>query len=584
MPKKPDFSGYVTRNNVRCTDGRVIMANAFSKNDGKTVPLVWAHGHNDIDNILGHMVLENRADGVYGYAYFNSTDNATKAKEYVSHGDITGLSIWADQLNEMQSHVKEGEIREVSLVFAGANPGAYVDNVMSHGVVDDESAIIWFGAEATIDNKMLSHASEEPKSKEEDKSSDEPTIFNGKKTVADVIDSMTEEQKAVAFGLAEAMLMEGEDDDEDDEDEDKKGAKRVNGNKNVVKHNAFEGGYSAAIDEKNVISHELQVQIIDDAKRYGSMKESCIQHGITNVDYLFPEAKADSPVPVWYSRPMEWVSTVMAEVSRSPFSRIKSIFADITEDDARAKGYIKGKLKKEEVFSLLKRATTPTTVYKKQRMDRDDVIDITDFDVLNWLKSEMRVMLDEELARAFLFGDGRLTSSDDKINEQNIRPIVSDDDFYSIKTSYSVSEGADYKEKADAIVEAFTLARTDYKGSGNPSLFVDESFLTIFSLAQDKNGRYIYDTVDSIATKLRVNKIVSVPVIENYKGKNEGKLMGVMVNLRDYRVGADKGGAVNMFDDFDLDYNAMKYLIETRCSGALVVPKSAIVLEELTSA
>lgn len=580
IPKKEsyDFGGYATRSNVRCSDGRIIMHGAFDSDDGKKVPLVWSHAHADIDNIIGHALLERRDDGMYAYAKFNNTENGLKAKELVSNGDITNLSIFANELSEnARGCVAHGAIREVSLVYAGANPMAFIDNVLVHGEEDDSAAIIYFGADCKIQNDAaLSHSADSDD--KNDKKKESPNVFNGSKTAADVIESMTDEQKAVCFGLAQEML----DLNKKDEDDDKKGEKDMPAPKGNIVHNAFEGTYSGADVGNNYLSHEDQLAIINDAKKYGSMKTSCLEHGITNVEYLFPEAKADSPTPIWYSRRMEWVDIVLNGVSRSPFSRIKSQFADITADEARAKGYTKGKRKVEEVFSLLKRTTGPTTIYKKQKMDRDDVIDITEFDVINWIKSEMRVMLDEEVARAALFGDGRLGSSDDKIDEQCIRPVITDDDFYTIKTKYTVAAGDDYKKKADKIVEALTIARREYKGSGDPIAFVNEDLITIMTLAQDLNGRYIYESPETIARKLRVNKLVPVPVMEGLVGKNNGQIQALMLNLRDYRVGADRGGAVNMFDDFDIDYNQQKYLIETRCSGALTVPKSAIVLEEVT--
>jgi len=556
--KTYDFSGWATRNNLRCSDGRTIMKDAFKHNDGQTVPLVWNHQHNDPLNVLGHALLENRDEGVYAYCKFNETESGKNAKLLVEHGDVSALSIYANRLKQQGSNVIHGDIREVSLVLAGANPGAFIDSVMSHGEESDDEAIIYTGEDIS-----LSHADK--------KSEDEETI-------ADVFNTLTEKQKTVVYALIGQALEEKEESEDNNDNDGSKG-----GNK-TMKHNVFDNEY----DKNDILSHSDMEAIFADAKRYGSLKDSVLAHGITQIDYLFPDAKNVTDTPHFIQRDMGWVQKVMNSVHRTPFSRIKSVLADITEDDARAKGYIKGKQKKDEVFTLLKRTTTPTTIYKKQKLDRDDVVDITDFDVVAWLKSEMRMMLDEEIARAILVGDGRLSSSDDKINEQNIRPIWKDDDLYTIKAPVEVASNATSDQKAKEFIRTVIKARKNYKGSGEPTLYTTEDVLTDCLLMEDATGRVIYDSVDKLATALRVKEIVTVPVMEGLsRTDSEGNtlnLMGLIVNLADYNVGADKGGAVNMFDDFDIDYNAQKYLIETRCSGALIKPYSAIALEMKTTA
>lgn len=551
--KTYDFSGWATRNNLRCSDGRTIMKDAFKHNDGQTVPLVWNHQHNDPINVLGHALLENRDEGVYAYCKFNETESGKNAKILVKNGDVSALSIYANQIKQQGSNVIHGDIREVSLVLAGANPGAFIDSVMSHGEYSDEEAIIYTG-----ENISLFHADE--------KSEDE-------ETVADVFNTLTEKQKTVVYALIGQALEEKEESEDNDDDNNFKG-----GNK-TMKHNLFDNEDT----KKDILSHSDLEAIFADAKRYGSLKDSVLAHGIEQIDYLFPDAKNVTDTPQFIQRDMGWVQKVMKSVHHTPFSRIKSVLADITEDDARAKGYIKGKQKKDEVFTLLKRTTTPTTIYKKQKMDRDDIIDITDFDVVAWLKSEMRMMLDEEIARAILVGDGRLSSSDDKINEQNIRPIWKDDDLYTIKAPVEVASNATSDQKAKAFIRAAIKARKNYKGSGEPTLYTTEDVLTDCLLMEDTTGRIIYDSVAKLATALRVKEIVTVPVMENQtrtdSENNTLSLMGLIVNLADYNVGVDKGGSINMFDDFDIDYNAQKYLIETRCSGALIKPYSAIALE-----
>lgn len=562
-----DFCGWATRNDLKCSDGRVIRKDAFKHNDGQKVPLVWNHQHNSQDEVLGHAILENREEGVYAYCSFNDSDSGKTAKILVQHGDIDALSIYANQLQQQGPNVMHGNIREVSLVLAGANPGAFIESVLKHDEESDEECIIYTG-----ENIDLAHADKEPEKKEDEKVDNKED-----KTIGEVFETLTEEQKTAVYAMLGQALKHGdekEDPETNNNDEED----------NTMKHNLFD---DETKKDENVLSHDAMETIIADGKRYGSLKESFLAHaqeyGIENIDYLFPEAKSLNTPPDFIKREMGWVQKVMSGTHHTPFSRIKSMFADITEDEARAKGYIKGKLKKEEVFSLLKRTTTPTTIYKKQKLDRDDVIDITDFDVVAWLKSEMRMMLDEEIARAILVGDGRLASSDDKINESNIRPIWKDEDLYNIKSTIEVDASATADQKAKAFIRACIKSRKNYKGSGDPTLYTTEDVVTDCLLLEDLNGRVIYDTMEKLRTALRVKEIVTVPVMEGLtRTTTEGdtlNLMGIIVNLADYNVGADKGGAINMFDDFDIDYNQQKYLIETRCSGALIKPFSAISLE-----
>lgn len=564
MNKGYDFSGWATKNNILCSDGRTIRKDAFKDNDGKTVPLVWNHSHNDPNNVLGHCVLENRDEGVYTYGTFNDTEQGKNAKSLVEHGDVTALSIWANKLKQNRGDVLHGDIKEVSLVLAGANIGACIDSVIRHGEESEEEAVIYSGEDI-----VLAHADTTTKSENKEEKKPMADTNANEKTVKDVFDTLNEEQKKVVYALiGQALESNGAEDDE----EEPEGGKEM-------KHNVFE---QDEMNGNDTLSHAEMETIIADGKRFGSMKESFLAHaeeyGIKSIDYLFPEPKTLNNPPEFIKRDMGWVSKVMGTVHHTPFSRIKSMFADITEDEARAKGYIKGKLKKEEVFSLLKRTTTPTTIYKKQKMDRDDVIDITDFDVIAWLKSEMRMMLDEEIARAILIGDGRLASSDDKINESNIRPVVSDDDLYTIKSKVTVAANATGADKAKAFIDQVIRSRKEYKGSGNPTLFTTEDMVTECLLLEDKIGHKLYKTEAELATTMRVKEIVTVEAMEGLKDKNSKEVAGIVVNLADYNVGADKGGAVNMFDDFDIDYNQQKYLIETRCSGALVKPYSAITL------
>lgn len=573
MDKTFDFCGWATRNDLTCSDGRVIRRDAFKGNDGQKVPLVWSHQHSDVNDVLGHALLENREEGVYAYCKFNDTESGRTAKLLVQHGDVNALSIYANQLQQQGPNVMHGNIRELSLVLAAANPGAFIESVIKHGDESDEEGIIYTG-----ENIVLAHSEEEKETKTEDKQMN----TNEGKTIGQVFETLNEEQKNVVYAMIGKALEHSDDESKPENNEDEE--------ENTMKHNLFDNDTQK--QEENVLSHDAMQTIITDGKRFGSLKESFLAHadeyGIKDIEYLFPEAKSLNTPPDFIKRETGWVQKVMSGIHHTPFSRIKSMFADITEDEARAKGYIKGKLKKEEVFSLLKRTTTPTTIYKKQKLDRDDVIDITDFDVVAWLKSEMRMMLDEEIARAILVGDGRLASSDDKINESNIRPIWKDEDLYNIKSTIEVDAAATADQKAKAFIRACIKSRKNYKGSGTPTLYTTEDVLTDCLLLEDTTGRIIYDTEEKLRTALRVSSIVTVPVMEGLK-RDDGEgnsldLLGIIVNLSDYNVGADKGGAINMFDDFDIDYNQQKYLIETRCSGALIKPFSAITLEMKTKA
>lgn len=570
MGEEFDFAGWATRFNIKCSDGRTIRKDAFKSNDGQIVPLVWNHQHNEPDNVLGHALLEYRDEGMYAYGKFNDTESGKNAKLLVMHGDVNSLSIYANQLKQQGGDVYHGNIRELSLVLAGANPGALIESVICHGEDNDEEAIIYNDEESLYLSHAKDNNCESKKDKEEKKGGNLKMAdqANNEKTLAEVFDTLTEEQKTVVYALIGQAL------------EDQKNNKEEEEGNEEMKHNVFDN----ETNDENVLSHSEMQAIFSDAKRYGSLKDSVLAHGIEQIDYLFPDATNLNKTPEFISREMGWVQKVMGAVRHTPFSRIKSVFADITEDDARAKGYIKGKLKKDEVFSLLKRTTTPTTVYKKQKLDRDDAVDITDFDVVAWLKAEMRMMLDEEIARAILIGDGRLSSSDDKINEQNIRPIFNDADLYTVKAIVEFGEAATDDEKAKAFIRSVIKNRKHYKGSGEPTLYTTEDLVSDCLLLEDANGRVIYETIDKLKNALRVKDIVAVPVMEGAKGAKGGDLMGLLVNLNDYNVGADKGGAVNMFDDFDIDYNAQKYLIETRCSGALTKPYSAIAFETKAAA
>ena len=611
--KKYDFCGWATKNDIKCSDGRVIKHGAFKSNDGMIVPLVWNHKHDDPFNVLGHALLENRNEGVYAYCTFNETEQGVNAKALVNHGDVCALSIYANQLKQNGSDVIHGNIREVSLVLAGANPGATIESVIVHSDEDSDEAMYVicedglkdFLEHSDEDDTEIENTEEEKPMENEPIEKNEEVVEHADKTVQDVIDTMNEEQKKVLYALVGAALSGDEEDSKEDTKEDAD-----------VKHNIFDN----EVDEKkNTLSHADMQEIMKNAKRTGSLKQAvedfgiekleALQHddetptpkyGVENpygimgkaadanslgIDALFPDAKNYFNTPQWISRNMDWVSKFMNAASHSPFARVKTMFADITEDEARARGYIKGTLKKEEVFSLLKRVTEPQTIYKKQKLDRDDVIDIVDFDVVAWIKAEMRVMLNEEIARAALIGDGRISGADGKIDESHIRPIWTDADFFTIKTT--VVANADPDVQAKNFIRAAVKARKNYKGSGNPVLFTTEDMLTDMLLMEDTTGRVIYDTQEKLATALRVSSIVTVELMENQTRSVSGvthTLAGIIVNPRDYNFGADKGGSVSLFDDFDIDYNQMKYLIETRCSGALVRPYSAIALELVPAA
>lgn len=580
--KDYDFCGWATRNDLKCGDGRIIRRDAFKHNDGVTVPLVWNHDHTDPYRIVGHALLENRDEGVYAYGKFNDTQLGKTAKIYVEHGDITAMSIYANQLQQQGPNVMHGNIREVSLVLAGSNPGAYIEDVVVHSDDNDGEAWITSG----IEGLDLYHAEEPADDKKEDEtkkteseiqngsdetkkeeSNDEKGVTpmagtNNEKTIGELLSDLTDEQMDAVYALI-AMVQDDKDEEGDDD----------------MKHNIFDA------DEMNcddVLTHSEMMEIFSDAQRCGSLKEAVLQHGIESIDVMFPDAKTITNEPEFIKRNDTWVTDVLGSVHHSPFSRVKSIFANITADEARAKGYTKGKKKIDEVFTALKRVTNPTTIYKKQKIDRDDMLDITDFNVVNWMKSEMRTMLNEELARAILVGDGRGSGSDDKIKEDCIRPIWTDSDMYTINAVIEVAKDATADQKAREFIKACIKSRKDYKGSGNPVMYMSEDMLTDCLLIEDKNERIIYDTVEKLAAALRVRRIVPVPVMEDLTRDVSGKtrsLAGIYVNLADYNIGTDKGGEVNMFDDFDIDYNAQKYLMETRCSGALIRPYAAVAIE-----
>ena len=615
MPTGYDFCGWASKNDLLCSDGRTIRRGAFAGDDGKKVPMVYQHQHTSINNVLGHAILENRDEGMYAYCYLNQNDNGKMAKELIRHGDICAMSIYANKLKQIGNDVIHGEIKEVSLVLAAANPGAAIESVVlehSDGSTEEE-AIIYSGEDTQYEilshadtstqtstdktvNDILNGMSEAKKnvlyymlakvSETDEEAENDDTIedsdirhadVSGGRTIQDIFDTFTSDEKKVAFfligqAIKESGSMEQSDipniDDESEEND-------------TMKHNVFEN--NQINNDETVLSHAEIEEIFRDTKQYGTLKNSALAHGVTNIEYLFPDAKTVTPTPELIKRNDDWVSKVMGAVHRTPFSRIKSTAANLTEDDARAKGYMKGKLKKDEVFSLLKRTTEPTTIYKKQKLDRDDVVDITDFDVVAWIKSEMRMMLNEEIARAILIGDGRLTSSDDKIPEDHIRPVAFDSELYTVPIEVTVAAQATDDDKAKAIIRSIIKGRKEYKGSGNPVMYTTEDVLTDMLLMEDKMGRVVYDSVTKLATALRVSEIVTVPVMEGLKDSENNAVIAVIVNLADYNVGADRGGEVNMFDDFDIDYNAMKYLIETRCSGALTKPYSALAVKLKTA-
>lgn len=581
-----DFSGWATRNNIECSDGRTIMKDAFKGNDGQKVPLVWNHQHDDPNEVLGHALLENRDEGVYAYCKFNDTESGQTAKSLVLNGDVDKLSIYANKLKSNMNKVIHGCIREVSLVLAGANPGAYIDSVVVHadGAEDEEEGTIYTDEQISVN---VEHSENKSEKKEETKMNDNSEMKHAdtsteEKTVQEVFDTLTDEQKEVVYAIIGEAVEEAKNDAGDEDEGEEEGEENM-------KHNVFDNDNN----REDVLAHsEFVKSAIADAKKYGSMRESFIAHaeqaGLewnANNDFspLFPDATNINREPVMVEKDNSWVAKVMAQVKHSPFSRVKNTLGRMDEATARAKGYIKGSKKANIQMAVLNRVTTPTTVYIKNDIDRDDVIDITDFDVVAWQKKEMRKQLDKELALAMLLGDGRDVSDQYKINEQNIRPVVSDDDLYTIK--YTVKEGVDYKNAgtshsendslAKGIIRAALKARKEYKGSGRPTFYTTEDCLTDMLLIEDQNGRVIYDSIDKLATALRVNEIVTIPEMESRKD-----IYGIIVNLNDYTAGADKGGSVNMFDDFDIDYNQMKYLMETRMSGALTQPYSAIVLKK----
>lgn len=581
---EPDFSGYATKSGLRCSDGRTIMPGAFADQDGTKVPLVWQHGHSDPNNVLGHAVLENRDDGVYAYGFFNDSDAADTARSLVKHGDITAMSIFANQLVEKSRNVMHGFIREVSLVLSGANPGALIDNVNiqhSDGYTEylEDEAVIYTGLE-------LEHADQSTTNNVSQEETNMPNN-NGEKTVQDVFDSMSEEQQNVVYymigaALEDAGVSGGADNAPDDDDEElAQSGFAADGTPYISHKEAFEmtrnvfemanqNNSGDSIQHSASLSHSDVEDIVKDARKTGSLKEAFLEHaaeyGIENIDFLFPDARSIETSPEFLKRRDEWVASVMGGIKKSPFSRIKSTVADITAEEARARGYVKGNLKKEEVIKLLRRKTEPTTIYKKQKLDRDDILDITDLDVIAWIKAEMRMMLDEEVARAILIGDGRSEISDDKIDEEHIRPIAQDDPMYA----HRVTVPAD--ANAEAIIEALIRARANYRGSGQPTLFTTLPNLTDMLLLKDKMGRRLYTSQDALASELMAKEIVTVEPME------QTDIFAIYVNLSDYTAGADKGGEVSMFDDFDIDYNQHKYLIETRMSGALTKPKSAVVI------
>ena len=607
MNKDYDFGGWATKNNIKCSDGRTILKDAFKQNDGQKVPLVWNHQHNDPSEVLGHALLENREEGVYAYCKFNNTESGQTAKSLVTNGDVDKLSIYANKLKTHMNNVMHGCIREVSLVLAGANPGAFIDTVISHGedAEAEEEGIIYTNeyietiehSDDESDKKGETDMEDENKKVDEEKKDE-----NNEKTIQEVFETLNEEQKNAVYAIVGQALEHSNDSEDESEDDSKDESEDDSENKDNdsednsennndegeedMKHNVFDN------DKNNdeVLQHsEILASAIQDAKKYGSLKESVIEHAainnITDIGKLFPDATALNKEPIMIEKDQTWVGKIINTIKHTPFSRVKVTMGKMTEPQARAKGYIKGNKKTNIQMAALNRIVTPTTVYIKNEIDRDDVIDITDFDVVAWQKREMRKELDKELALAALLGDGRDISDNDKINEQNIIPIIKDVDTFAIK--YTITEGVDYKQANNSasnndsftkgIIRAAIRSRKEYKGSGSPTFFTTEDYLTDMLLIEDQNGRRIYESLDQLALALRVKEIVTIPEMEQEAYKD---IVGVIVNMADYTMGADKGGSVNMFDDFDIDYNQMKYLMETRCSGALTVPYSAIVLKK----
>ena len=607
MNKDYDFGGWATKNNIKCSDGRTILKDAFKQNDGQKVPLVWNHQHNDPSEVLGHALLENREEGVYAYCKFNNTESGQTAKSLVANGDVDKLSIYANRLKTHMNNVMHGCIREVSLVLAGANPGAFIDTVISHGedAEAEEEGIIYTDEHI----ETIEHSDDESNKKgetdmedENKKVDEEKKDENNEKTIQEVFETLNEEQKNAVCAIVGQLLEHSDDSEDESEDDSKDESEDDSENKDNdsednsennndegeedMKHNVFDN------DKNNdeVLQHsEILASAIQDAKKYGSLKESVIEHAainnITDIGKLFPDATALNKEPIMIEKDQTWVGKIINTIKHTPFSRVKVTMGKMTEPQARAKGYIKGNKKTNIQMAALNRIVTPTTVYIKNEIDRDDVIDITDFDVVAWQKREMRKELDKELALAALLGDGRDISDNDKINEQNIIPIIKDVDTFTIK--YTITEGVDYKQTNNSasnndsftkgIIRAAIRSRKEYKGSGSPTFFTTEDYLTDMLLIEDQNGRRIYESLAQLALALRVKEIVTIPEMEQEAYKD---IVGVIVNMADYTMGADKGGSVNMFDDFDIDYNQMKYLMETRCSGALTVPYSAIVLKK----
>lgn len=635
---KYDFSGWATRNDILCTDGRTIRKDAFKECDGKTVPLVWNHQHNDPENVLGHAMLKNMDEGVYAYCLFNDTRKAQSAKLAVEHGDYDSLSIYANKLKQQGGNVLHGEIKEVSLVLAGANAGAHIVDVIRHGEISEDEFVIFSGEEISIEHADdMEDTKPDPKTVKAEEDDDEETVADvfdtlsekqkkvvyaliaealgereggeakhadnddsdeaddDEETVGDVIDSLTEKQKKVVYALIAEALQSKEakhsDEDEDDEDDDDEN-ENENEDSNNIEHT--EGGnemnrniFEGTTNDTEILTHAEQEEIINEAKRNGSLKDAVLAHGITSIGEAYPDSKATSDRPQYISQDQKWVSKVLNGVHHTPFARIKSLYADITAESARAKGYYtKGSQKAEETIALLKRATEPTTVYKLQKLDRDDVIDITDFDVVAWLKEEMRIKLNEELARAYLIGDGRTAGASDKINEEKIRPIWKMEDLFAINATFEVAANATESDIAKAMIKAAVKGFDDYDGSGNTTLFIASNALSNLLLLEDGFGHRLYKSKEELATAMLVDDIVAVPDMKNKTRTvtisnvdHTRYLAGIIVDLRDYNVGMDKGGQINWFDDFDINFNKQEYLIETRQSGTLVKPKSAIVLE-----
>ena len=602
-----DFSGWATRNNIECSDGRVIMRDAFKDNDGQKVPLVWNHQHNSVEEVLGHAYLENRDEGVYTYCKFNNTDAGKAAKELVINGDVDKLSIYANRLKSNMNQVVHGCIREVSLVLAGANPGAYIDTVVAHGDGADaeEEVVIYTDENISVDIEHSDNDSEEGNEEdkggenvEENKELNNTEVINEEgesqmensenKTIGEVLDTLTDEQKDAVYATVGQILEDaGVEIDDEEDDENSEENEEEEGEDNM-KHNVFD----KETNNDTLMHSEIVASAIADAKRYGSMKESFIEHAainnITDIELLFPDAHPLNYEPKMIEEDSSWVAKVMRDVKHSPFSRVKATFGRLTEPEARAKGYLKKGEKKVGIkMAVLNRVTTPTTVYIKNEIDRDDVIDIKDFNVVAWQKKEMRKQLDKELARAMLIGDDRDPSDQYKINELNIRPVLNDDEMYTIQ--YVITEGVDYKIAGNSfsendsitkgVVRGAIKSRRNYKGSGRPTFYTTEGVLNDLLLIEDQNGRAIYESIDKLATAMRVKEIVTIPELEAHTD-----IFGIIVNMNDYTAGADKGGSVSMFDDFDIDYNQMKYLMETRMSGALTVPYSAIVLRKTAKA